>query len=153
MKLLKILPDGEIIYPYNILELKRDFPNTSFPQNIGIKTLNSYNIYEVFPTFETSEQFEELIEIDPVQDTEGKWIEAFRKEPMTLGKIEMLKTQKWNDVRGERNVLLKDSDFTMLEDFPQRGTKLIALKNYRQALRDITLQTDPFNITFPSKPI
>jgi len=48
--------------------------------------------------------------------------------------------------------LLKDSDFKMLEDFPQTDIQLAEWKNYRKALRDITLQTDPYNITWPIKP-
>ena len=153
MKYLKKLSDSEIVYPYTIIDLKRDFPNTSFPQNITEETLASFEVYSVQPTFETAEQFEELIEIAPTENAEGKWIQAFRKEPMILGKIEMLKDKEWVNVRLQRNIILKDSDFKMLEDFPQTDIQLAEWKTYRQALRDITLQADPFNIIWPTKPV
>jgi len=58
--------------------------------------------------------------------------------------------QQWNFVKSERNQLLQSSDWTQLPDVP-----LSTKENwgaYRQALRDITLQPDPFNITWPQPP-
>ena len=56
--------------------------------------------------------------------------------------------QKWVKIRIQRNTKLSatdwraSSDLTMSDDW----------KTYRQALRDITTQTDPYNITWPTKP-
>ena len=57
---------------------------------------------------------------------------------------------KWEEVRLLRNLIIKDSDWTQLEDIPIE----IKLKwrNYRQLLRDITNQLDPFNINWPVAP-
>jgi hypothetical protein len=56
----------------------------------------------------------------------------------------------WTEVKQKRNLLISSSDWTQLSDIPQ------ALKDkwivYRQALRDITTQQDPYNITWPTPP-
>ncbi len=55
---------------------------------------------------------------------------------------------QWNVVRQKRTQLIAESDWMANSDVvmkPEWAT-------YRQALRDITLQEDPFNITWPEKP-
>lgn len=56
----------------------------------------------------------------------------------------------WAGVKEQRNVLLKESDWTQLPDVPL--TTKEAWAAYRQQLRDITGQPDPFNITWPTPP-
>jgi hypothetical protein len=70
-------------------------------------------------------------------------------------------TKQWYDprtnetqrllVRSQRKELLLESDWTQLPDVPLATKE--AWATYRQALRDITTQTDPFNITWPVKPL
>jgi hypothetical protein len=55
---------------------------------------------------------------------------------------------QWQVVRTQRNQLLKDSDWTQLADTPVDKT---LWATYRQELRDITTQPDPFNITWPTQ--
>lgn len=56
----------------------------------------------------------------------------------------------WHRVRQERDRRIAETDWVSGDDVPQ------ALKDkfytYRQALRDITTQTDPQNIVWPEKP-
>ena len=56
----------------------------------------------------------------------------------------------WNTVKVKRFSLLKSSDWTQLPDVPLATKETWA--TYRQALRDITQQADPFNITWPTAP-
>ena len=37
-------------FPYNLGELKKENPGTSFPDSIPATTLASFNVYEVTPT-------------------------------------------------------------------------------------------------------
>lgn len=60
-----------------------------------------------------------------------------------------LETQ-WGIVRSKRNVLLQDCDYTQLQD-ASIGDRL-AWTTYRQALRDITKQEDPYTIAWPVMP-
>lgn len=57
---------------------------------------------------------------------------------------------QWEVIRMKRNQLLQATDWTQLADIPQETKTL--WEPYRQALRDITSQSDPFNITWPVPP-
>ena len=61
---------------------------------------------------------------------------------------------QWDLVRQERAKLLIGSDWTDTASAPNRlGSDVYgAWQTYRQALRDITNQADPFNIIWPQKP-
>lgn len=59
-------------------------------------------------------------------------------------------TTQWREVRQKRNGLLLASDYTQLTDVMANKA---AWATYRQALRDITAQQDPFSITWPTAPI
>ena len=56
--------------------------------------------------------------------------------------------EKWKNVRADRNRRLAETDYLALND-QNLSTEM---NTYRQALRDITTQTDPDNITWPEKP-
>lgn len=57
---------------------------------------------------------------------------------------------EWPLVRAERDRRLLASDWTQLPDVPLATKE--AWATYRQALRDITEQADPFNIVWPTLP-
>ena len=56
--------------------------------------------------------------------------------------------EKWKRIRNDRNQRLAETDYFSLND----NTLSTDMKTYRQALRDVPKQTDPDNITWPSKP-
>ncbi len=56
--------------------------------------------------------------------------------------------EKWKRVRADRNRRLAETDYLSLND----QNLSAEMTTYRQALRDITTQTDPDNITWPEKP-
>ena len=60
--------------------------------------------------------------------------------------------QGWMVTRSERDVKLQACDWTVLPDVPMDASKKTEWETYRQELRDITDQSDPFNITWPSPP-
>ena len=59
---------------------------------------------------------------------------------------------KWSIVREERRNLLVNTDYTQMPDYPITNELKAQWATYRQALRDITLQSDPFNLTQPTRP-
>ena len=59
---------------------------------------------------------------------------------------------KWADVRLRRDRLLQRSDWTALPDVPMAGGARAQWAQYRQALRDITKQSDPDAIVWPEPP-
>jgi len=60
----------------------------------------------------------------------------------------------WVQVRSHRNLLIAQCDWVVLNDGPifPNAVLLSQWKTYRQALRDITKQTDPTMITWPTPP-
>ena len=56
--------------------------------------------------------------------------------------------EKWKSIRNDRNRRLAETDYLALKD----NTLSTAMKEYRQSLRDVPAQSDPDNITWPTKP-
>ena len=59
-----------------------------------------------------------------------------------------LLADKWENVRSQRNQKLAETDYLALGD----NTLSTAMKKYRQDLRDVPSQSDPDDITWPTKP-
>jgi hypothetical protein len=56
---------------------------------------------------------------------------------------------EWQNVRIKRNQLLAESDILIVRAY-ENGTEILeSVKTYRQQLRDITQQSNPFNIEWP----
>jgi hypothetical protein len=70
-------------------------------------------------------------------------------EPLTQEELDQRVTTQWQVIRTQRNQMLKDTDWTQLADAPVDKAVWAV---YRQALRDIPSQLDPFNITWPKQP-
>lgn len=65
--------------------------------------------------------------------------------------------QKLNElattIRSKRNLLLAETDYLLMPDYPIAQEHLEKVKEYRQQLRDITKQDEfPKNVTFPDFP-
>lgn len=58
----------------------------------------------------------------------------------------------WEKILSKRTQLLYLCDWTQLPDAPLTVQQKADWTTYRQALRDITAQEDPFNITWPTEP-
>ena len=123
------------------------FPNTSFSANgINADFLSANNVVEFIETLTFTTPTQKLSTVDAyVQDGKAYNVKV---ESTTADEQAALKTQEWTRVRNKRNGLLEDTDWRASSDL----TLSDAWKNYRQALRDITTQSDPFNITWPTEP-
>ena len=56
-------------------------------------------------------------------------------------------------LRHMRDILLRESDWTQFTDSPLSDSKKTEWKTYRQNLRDLpATESDPENVTFPTKP-
>lgn len=74
----------------------------------------------------------------------------FHKFDYTTKQWIVVSTLAWKIITAKRNELLALCDWTQLPDVPE-ATK-DKWKSYRQALRDITEQSDPTNIVWPINP-
>ena len=60
--------------------------------------------------------------------------------------------EKWKRIRQDRDRLLNDSDWVVTKATETGVTVSSAWKTYRQKLRDVPSQSDPDDITWPTKP-
>ena len=82
--------------------------------------------------------------------------------PLTSDEIKDLETRKaaapsetdikWLQVRNERNSLLSETDRVVTKASETGVAVSDDWKTYRQALRDVPSQSDPDNITWPTRP-
>lgn len=77
-----------------------------------------------------------------------KW----HKELKTGDELREVEKNEWIQVRAKRDDLLSKSDYTQLADAPITEAERQEWVAYRQALRDVTLQADPFEIVYPTSP-
>ncbi len=123
------------------------FPNTSFTvagPNADFLTAN--NTVELVETLTYTTPTQKLSTVDAYVDS-GKAY-TVKVESTTSDEQTALINSEWVNIRSQRNYKLKDTDWRASSDL----TMSDAWKTYRQALRDITTQADPFSITWPTEP-
>lgn len=140
---VKLLNNTPNKFPYNLGELKKENPNTSFPDPMSNSTLADFDVYPVTPT--TAPVF------DNTTHRLRNWVENTNQEWRQTWTIQQLPEEQASaNVRGKRDRLLVDSDWTQLPDAPVDAA---AWATYRTALRDVTDQTGfPWNVTWPVAP-
>lgn len=96
-----------------------------------------------------------------IELTESQWKEARQNQQTRFRVIDGIHTEvpfttdeenerTLNSIKIKRLGLLSESDWVVLPHSPITGSKLDEWIQYRQDLRDITLQTPPY--TLPTKP-
>lgn len=130
------------------------FANTSFPV-AGIPTdfMSENSLVEVISWEDFDRETENLVTVEPyVKDSKVyTCLKVAKTEQEVQEYTNSQKLAAENQVRFQRNQLLKDSDWTQVADAPVDKT---AWATYRQALRDITSQEGfPFSVVFPTPPL
>ena len=154
MRYIKIV-DGQIAkYPYTEWDLRSDNPNISYPNIIGygfFADAGAYPVQEVArPEIEYTQN---VVEGEPEQIGSGLWQQTWVVSNATEEQIAQRIASKWEAVREKRNRLLSTSDWTQLPDNPLSQEKELEWATYRQQLRDITEQENPFFAVFPVPPL
>ena len=67
---------------------------------------------------------------------------------VTYTAVDQTESEQWAEIRASRDIILAETDYYALSDV----TMSYDMKTYRQALRDVPTQSDPFNITYPTPP-
>jgi hypothetical protein len=141
--------NNEIVYPYSLEKLREDNYNISFPSEMTESLMYEWNIHDVRTTPKPNDYTKNVIEGTPIL-VDGVYYQNWELENATESQINFRISLKWEEIRYERNQLLAECDWTQLGDIPSETKEVWTL--YRQNLRDITNQTDPFNIIWPAKP-
>lgn len=146
------IENGEIIkYPYSIEDLKMDNSNVSFPLTIDEHTKFIYNMLSIQKAEAQSDYTKNISEGLP-EFIEGIWTQTWIITDATQEEIDKRLSNQWIKIRDERTVELKLSDWTQLPDSPFTEEQKNAWRQYRQELRDITNQANPFEIIYPVQP-
>lgn len=151
MTLAFIENESIIQYPIGLVEVKRKFPNTSFPVSLEGQDLSQFGVVEVHNTPQPQIDFktQKLVEGTPILD-QGKWIQSWNIIELSPEEKQRIDDNKASSVRIERNKRLADCDWTQLKDV---SVDTAHWNIYRQELRDITTQEGfPHNIIWPEKP-
>ena len=141
--------DETINYPYTIKELRQAYPNVSLPAELSDEALNEWDIYVVTPNPMPTDYTKNIIEGTPIL-TDGVYYQNWIQTDASQSEIDYRLENQWFIVREIRNELLKDCDWTLLNDISLTIKELGS--TYRQQLREITNQSNPFNIEWPIKP-
>lgn len=140
--------DGQTASEYPIYpdELRARFPYISFPAG----EFDPPDGYVLVATIDAPEQkpTENVFEVLPVLK-DGIWTQTFVTSEASAEEIAERVMSAWVGIRQKRNQLLSSSDWTQLPDAPVDAA---VWAEYRQALRDITDQEDPFKLVWPSEP-
>lgn len=123
------------------------FPNTSFSiAGVNADFLTANNVVELVENLSFTTPTQKLSIVDAYVDS-GKAY-SVKVESTTSEEQTTLTNQQWASIRLQRDNLLKNTDWRASSDL----TLADDWKNYRQALRDVPTQSDPFNITWPTEP-
>ena len=139
-----------IEYPYSVEQLRKDAYNISFPETMSQSMLEEFGVYNVVATPKPTDYTKNISEVTPnLTDSVyyQNWIQTNATESEISGRL----IQKWAEIREHRTELLKECDWTVLSDTPL-SSSLENWKIYRQELRDVTSQENPFNILWPNQP-
>jgi hypothetical protein len=140
---VKIVDNNVARFPYNIGDLKKENPSTSFPKPITENELAAFDVYPVTSTASPAFDNKTHRVRQGVELIDGVWTQTWS--------LQELPEQQANDnIRAERDRRLAKCDWSQLSDAPVDST---AWATYRQALRDLPSQSGfPFNITWPTQP-
>lgn len=138
------LSNGQLSkFPYTLGDLRRDNPNVSFPKVIDDATLSSYEVYPVQQTPPPAYDSKTHRVSQSVQFENSAWTQIWSIQALD-------KDTASANVRGKRNSLLADSDWTQLPDAP---IDRAVWATYRQDLRNLSTQPGfPWEIQWPSLP-
>ena len=146
--LIAKVEDGQVI---NVSDYRDMFPNTSFPASGPDAEFLEANSCMTVTVWKPYDQLtEKLASVTPY--IEGNTVYTIAVEPLTPEEIEANTESQWAKIRNQRDTLLAACDWTQLPDVPLDTEQKQAWVVYRQALRDVTSQADPYNIEWPVAP-
>lgn len=144
--LIAKIQNGQVI---DVADYRSMFPDTSFPSSGPDSSFMSANGCLYVNTWkEYNPLTEKLVSASPY--IEGEWVYTIVVEPLLQEEIDINTEIQWKKIRTQRDALLQSSDWTQLSDVPLDAETKQLWVVYRQQLRDVTSQTDPYNIVWPT---
>jgi hypothetical protein len=144
-----LVENGNIVG--NPTELPRNWANISNFYLFDNETLKQYGWYP-FRFVEAEINSNQFYDGSDFVIEEDEVVEYQKVRNKTPEEIEEELESQWAFIRYRRNEFLLECDWTQLQDSPLSEQKQQEWQTYRQSLRDITEQPDPFNIVWSTKP-
>lgn len=134
------------------VDLRKEFPNTSFPSNPNQSDLPPDVVCVEVPAVQPSPSETSVVELGSTPTFEdGVWKCKYLVREMNAQELSNATVIKSSQVRHERDQMLLSTDWTQL---PDSHVNKEAWASYRQALRDITSQASfPFGVVWPNLPV
>ena len=137
--------------PITVGDYRELFANTSFPvSGPSDEFLASNNAKKVTLFKDHDRLTQKLVSCSPYDD--GEFVSVVQVESLSAEEIQAAKDSAMSQIRGTRNQLLKDCDWTQIADcsIPKKAD----WATYRQTLRDLpSTVTDPRTFTdWPHNP-
>lgn len=148
------LTNGNVdTYPYNVGQLRRDNPHTSFPRRIPDEMLADYGVMPVNPVpMPSHDERTQRVEQNAAPHMEGsEWFIGWQVVNKTAEEVQAYDDSAAANNRAIRDSKLAETDYLALSD----QTLTAEMSTYRQALRDITTHANWPNLAdadWPVKP-
>jgi hypothetical protein len=154
MTYIKLISESEYVYPYNINLIYSENPNYSFPSQITPEIFQMFSIFEVDYTEKPQVDYTKNVTEGIPESANAKFRQKWEIEDASQEEINFRISQKWIEIRKERNRELSSSDWTQVPDNNLSEQDKLLWQAYRQNLRDLTsTEENPFNINFPTRPV
>lgn len=145
MTYAKIENNRIVEYPVFEGDIRLRYPNVSFPAEFCPPEGYVFVAQTLMPPIEYDKN---CIEGSPEKQGDS-WVSTWEVVDASAEEIAVRLEAQWHSIRQQRDLRLRLSDWTQLPDAPVDAAAWTA---YRQALRDVTNQADPFNIEWPTAP-
>jgi len=149
-----LIQDGKVVTcPYTIGKLRKDNPNTSFPNKPTDELFASFDVQPVTivdsPSYTKRTQWVTQNTAPTLVDE--VWVLGWTVSDKTTDEIAEYDAGEASTNRGIRNSLLFETDWTAMSDVTMADN----MKTYRQALRDLPTHSNWPNLEdndWPTKP-
>ena len=115
---------------------------------VGDEYLISQSYFPLYGLSPSSHSEEETFDTTEIEKSGSVYYLNYTLRNKTEDELILHYEHGWQDIRTKRTKLLEESDYMANSDFSMS----LEWKTYRQDLRDITEQSNPFEITWPTKP-
>jgi hypothetical protein len=142
--------DTFIRHIFDVEPTQWDADNYCYARSLTNEQATHFGVYKkqiVTPPYH--EPATQSLDEGPALLIDGVWTQNYTVSELDPDAAAVKAEAQWNVVRAERSKLLVESDWTQLPDVPVDAA---VWATYRQALRDVTTQANPFAIVWPESP-
>lgn len=145
----KISNNQVVNYPVNIYA---ELPHVSFPVGWEGGIVEGEEFALITPVAYPEVPHTKTVSEGTPEFVSGQWQQVWVVTDASASVVASRVAEKWTQVRQQRNSLLQSCDWTQLADCPLSSAVKLQWQAYRQDLRDITEQSNPFSLTWPTAP-